>query len=73
MKLSELIDFQANRDRLDEIKTNRRNIVPFVGTGVSKGCGLFTWSELLHKLAIDYLTTDQISLWENLVLFQEMP
>lgn len=65
MKLSELINFQSNKLRLEEIKNNRSNIVPFVGAGVSKGCGLYTWGELLHKLAIDYLSSDEIDLLES--------
>ncbi len=65
MNLSELINFQSNRNRLDEIIRNRKNIVPFVGTGISKGCGLYTWGELLHKLAVDYLTADEISILEG--------
>ena len=64
MDLSELIQFQFNKNRLESIKKNRKNIVPFVGAGISKGCGLFTWGELLHKLAVDYLTPDDISLLE---------
>lgn len=35
MTLSELLDFQSNRSRLEEIRRNRRNIVPFVGAGIS--------------------------------------
>lgn len=65
MKLSELINFQSNQIYLDEIKANRRNIVPFVGAGISKGCGLYTWGELLHKLAVDYLTADEIEALEK--------
>lgn len=61
MKLSELINFQSNRKRLESIKENRNNIIPFVGAGISKECGLFTWQELLDRLAEDYFTTEQIS------------
>ncbi|MCI8650729.1 MAG: hypothetical protein HFG20_11510 [Anaerotruncus sp.] len=60
MNLSELIYFHSNRNRLEKLKENRRNIVPFVGAGISKGCGLYTWEELLHQLAIDYLTIEEI-------------
>lgn len=60
MNLSELICFQSNEKRLEEIKKNRKNIVPFVGTGISKGCGLYTWGELLYRLAVDYLTSKEI-------------
>lgn len=65
MNLSALINFQSNKKRLEEIKKNRKNIVPFVGTGISKGCGLYTWGELLHKLAVDYLTTEEIHSLES--------
>lgn len=65
MNLSELINFQSNRNRLDDIIKNRKNIVPFIGTGISKGCGLYTWAELLHELAVDYLTDDEISSLEE--------
>lgn len=61
MQLSELINFQSNKVRLEEIKKNRRDIVPFIGAGISKGCGLYTWGELLHILALDYLTNEEIS------------
>lgn len=30
MTLSELLDFQSNRSRLEEIRRNRRNIVPLL-------------------------------------------
>lgn len=60
MKLSDLIYFQHNESRLEEIKKDRRNIVPFVGAGISKGCGLYTWGELLHQIAVDHLTAEDI-------------
>lgn len=60
MELNELIYYQANKKRLDRIKNNKKNIVPFVGAGVSKSCGLYLWQELLDKLAIDYFTSAQI-------------
>ena len=62
MKLSDLINFQSNRSRLDEIRKNRKDIIPFVGAGISKSCGLYTWGELLDILAADYLTTKEINL-----------
>ena len=61
MELSELINFQSNRNRLDRVKNNRKNIVPFVGAGISKGCGLYLWQELLDKLATEYFTPAQIN------------
>lgn len=60
MKLSDLIHFQHNEGRLQEIKKDRKNIVPFVGAGISKGCGLYTWGELLRQIAVDYLTIEDI-------------
>lgn len=60
MKISELINYQSNKIRLKNIKMNRENIVPFVGAGVSKECGLFLWSELLHKISEDYLTKEEV-------------
>lgn len=65
MKLSELIHFQSNWSRLEEIKKNRKNIIPFVGAGISKGCGLYTWGELLHQLSIDYLTAEEMQVLES--------
>ena len=62
MTLSELLDFQSNRSRLEEI---RRNIVPFVGAGISKSCGLYTWKELLHALAVDYMSVDEMNSLES--------
>ena len=37
MVLSELLELKNNKIRLDAIKKNRENIVPFVGAGISKG------------------------------------
>lgn len=60
MKLSELINYKSNMKRLEIIRKNRENIVPFVGAGISKGCGLYTWEELLDKLAVEYFTIEEI-------------
>lgn len=60
MELIELVNYKANRKRLDRVKKNRKNIVPFVGAGISKGCGLYAWQELLDKLAAEYFTPAQI-------------
>ena len=60
MKLSELVNYKSNKDYLEYISTNRANIVPFVGAGISKGCGLYTWKELLHKIAEDYFEKEKI-------------
>lgn len=56
MKLSELIKLRQNKKRLDRIRNNRKNIIPFVGAGISAGCGLYTWRKLLDILALEYLT-----------------
>lgn len=56
MKLSELINLRQNKKRLDSIRNNRRNIIPFVGAGISAGCGLYTWPKLLDILSSEYLT-----------------
>ncbi len=69
MILSELLEFESNKIRLEELRKNRRNIVPFVGAGISKGCGLYTWGELLRKLADDYLSIDEINKLEKNVNF----
>ena len=34
MKLSELIKLRQNKKRLDRIRNNRKNIIPFVGAGI---------------------------------------
>lgn len=65
MNLSELINFQSNKNRLDEIIRNRKNIVPFVGAGISCGCGLYDWKELLNKIALGYFTPGEIRLLES--------
>ena len=60
MRLSELIRYQDNEIRLRAIKNDKRNIVPFIGAGVSCGCGLLTWYELLEELAKDYFSREEI-------------
>lgn len=66
MNLSELINYGSNKKRLDEIKQIRQNIIPFVGAGISKGCGLFTWRELINKIAVEYLLPDDIKMLEEI-------
>lgn len=63
MELDKLINFHSNKNRLERIKNNKKNIVPFVGAGISKSCGLYLWQELLDKLAAEYFTPEQL---ENL-------
>ena len=60
MKLSELRNYENNKDYLKEIKDHKRNVVPFIGAGVSRGCGLYSWNELLVKIAIEYFTKKEI-------------
>ena len=62
MTVSELVRFQSNNVRLKEIKKNRQNIIPFVGAGVSKSCGFYTWGELLDKISADYLSPWEITI-----------
>ena len=52
MKLSELIHYEDNRSLLRDIKINKTNVVPFIGAGVSRGCGLYSWNELLELIAL---------------------
>ena len=58
--LSDLIQFQDNYLRLKYIRENRKDIVPFIGAVISKGCGLYLWGELLDALAEGYLTQTEI-------------
>lgn len=60
MRLSELIKYENNEVRLGAIKSHKKNIVPFIGAGVSCGCGLLTWYELLEELAKDYFLQEEI-------------
>lgn len=54
MKLSEILKIDNNKDRMDEVKQIRQNIVPFIGAGVSAVYGLPTWGDLLDELAEIY-------------------
>lgn len=56
MRISELIELRQNKKRLENIRQNRKNIVPFVGAGISAACGLYTWRNLLDILSSEYLT-----------------
>ncbi len=59
MNLSKLLNFQANKSRLEYIRNNRINIVPFVGAGISKNCNLYTWWELLRLLGQEFLLPEE--------------
>lgn len=53
--------------RLENIRQNRRNTVPFVGAGISVACGLYTWRGrgLLDTLVSEYLTSEQRKKFEE--------
>lgn len=65
MRISELLHLRQNRIRLNNIRKNRRNIIPFVGAGISVACGLYTWLELLDKLASEYLSSNEREIFKN--------
>lgn len=65
MRISELLNLRQNRHRLNSIRTNRRNIIPFVGAGISAACGLYTWIKLLDKLASEYLESNKREIFKN--------
>lgn len=48
--LMRLVDIRHNQKYMDVLKGNIENVVPFLGTGVSKPYGYYTWGELLQKL-----------------------
>lgn len=70
MRLSELIKYENNEVRLNAIKNHKRNIVPFIGAGVSCGCGLLTWYELLEELAKDYFSQEEIKKLKELAAIE---
>lgn len=65
MRISELLTLKQNKYRLNAIRKNRKNVVPFVGAGVSAACGLYTWNQLLDKLASEYLTAAEREQFKN--------
>ncbi len=65
MSLHELITFQGNNNKLRYIQDNRKEIVPFIGAGISIDCGLFSWSGLLDEIAKEFLTEDEIKLYHE--------
>lgn len=65
MNLYELITFQDNYEKLKFIQNHRRDIVPFIGAGISIDCGLFSWNELLDEIAKDFLTEEEIKLYHE--------
>jgi len=66
MLLSELLNYKNNKNRLNFIKQYRKEIIPFVGAGISKGCGLYTWRELLDQLAENYFTKQEIKEFQSI-------
>lgn len=63
--MSELLEIEFNRERLNAVRECRTNIVPFVGAGISCGCGLFSWKELLNALAQNYMSDEEIKYWNT--------
>ena len=60
MNLSELIYYKNNYNRLNNIRKQRNDIIPFVGAGISMQCGLYSWIEMLDMIANDYFTENEI-------------
>lgn len=60
MEISELIYYKDNLKKLNNIREQRKHIVPFVGAGVSIQCGLYSWLDMLDMVAKDYFTVDEI-------------
>lgn len=58
MDLGELLRLDQNESLLEEIKTHRKDVVPFVGAGVSCDCGLYPWGELISRIESVYLEGD---------------
>lgn len=58
MRIEDIIDIEQNGLRLGELEGKSQNICPFVGAGVSKGCGLYGWDDLLKELTGLYLSED---------------
>ena len=65
MSLRELITYQGNNNKLRFIQDNRKEIVPFIGAGISIDCGLFSWGGLLDEIAKEFLTEDEIKLYHE--------
>lgn len=49
MSLGELIQFHDNYSKLRYIQEHRKDIIPFVGAGISKECGLYLWGNYLTR------------------------
>lgn len=60
MTIEDLKKFETNKSRFEELyQCDRNDMVPFVGAGVSKGCGFYSWDELVGKLADYYMTAEE--------------
>lgn len=65
MKLYELVNYKDNYKKLKEIQNDRKNIIPFVGAGISIECGLYSWMDMLDRIAEKYFTADEIDGFHN--------
>lgn len=65
MNLYELVNYKDNYKKLQDIKNDRKNIIPFVGAGISIECGLYSWMDMLDKIAEKYFTAEEIKTLHN--------
>lgn len=65
MNIYELIHYKENYNKLNNIRNQRENIIPFVGAGVSIECGLYSWIDMLDIIAKDYFTVNEIKQMHN--------
>lgn len=65
MNISELIYYKENYNKLNKIRNQRKNIIPFVGAGVSVECGFYSWIDLLDLIAKNFFTEDKIKEMHN--------
>lgn len=65
MNLYELIYYEGNYNKLNNIRNQRENIIPFVGAGISIECGLYSWLDMLDLIAKDYFTANEIKQMHN--------
>ena len=65
MNICELIHYKENYNKLNNIRNQRENIIPFVGAGVSIECGLYSWIDMLDIIAKDYFTVNEIKQMHN--------
>ena len=65
MNICDLINYNGNYRKLNDIRNRRENIIPFVGAGVSIECGLYTWMAMLDAVAKEYFTAEEIKHMHN--------